>query len=507
MRPGIILLKRLSCHIVVIFMMTSCSSSGSKNSHSSNPSTDPWTARNPGLLNADGTIHPAPKPHAVTGRSIYVTSPPYSADKTGVSDSRAAIESALRAASYGDEIYFPNGTYLLASAGSSDPKANIRLRSGVNLRGESRSGAILKTTFDDIYSSTNQSGSNNMFVIRGYEVTSLCISNLTITSTFSRRFSADTSNNSRTHGGPDICIFLSGSSSAFSSNIIIENVTVEKYLNIGINAGRGCRDILIKNCTAQSATDVAGGGCGYGFQLAGQNNNTLDNSAVYANPNLGSANDNYFNTIDSCTNGNQYIRHGALIQYWAHNNQVINCIFDGTRLDSVDLHGEDEYNNEIRDNTIRNNSGESAIGLGNSGGTTVIHDKSGPWNYIHDNMISNCKRGISVQYGTPNTIIVKNDISGCTISGGIGINLGFAPGTIVDRNRIHDNSASSFCGIRFYKDNAEGNSRAGSPSKCSVTENTIINNKNGTAVRISAQESGNSFSGNTAAGNADNIIP
>jgi large repetitive protein len=462
----------------------------------------------PGLYNADGTVHAVPISHSVTGTTIDVTQAPYNADKTGVTDARQAIEDAMSAAKSGDELYFPNGTYFLASAWVSDPKSNIRIKTGVNLRGQSQAGTILKTSFNDVYvENTNKTGSNSMYVIRGTGVHDVTISNMTITSIWSGAYSTDTVNNVASHGGPDICILFNASSTAYSYNIVIENVTVEKYLNIGIKMDKGCYDTLIKKCTAQNATDVGGGGCGYGFQLSGLNDNSLDNLATYANPNINTLNDNYFNTIDSCTTGNQYVRHAALIQYWAHNNQVLNCTFTATRLDSIDLHGEDEYLNEIMYNTISDSKNDSAVGLGNSGGTSVVHDKSGSYNYIHHNTITNCKRGVTVQYGTPNTIIENNTIQLCSVTNGIGISLGFAPSTIVRNNIIKNNGASGFKGIYFYKDAAEGNSAAGSPLGCTISGNSITDNTNGTAIYVSAQGAGNVFSGNTATGNADNTIP
>lgn len=48
---------------------------------------------------------------AVTGTVITITDAPYSADNTGVSNVRDAVAAAITAASPGDVIYFPAGTY------------------------------------------------------------------------------------------------------------------------------------------------------------------------------------------------------------------------------------------------------------------------------------------------------------------------------------------------------------------------------------------------------------
>lgn len=54
---------------------------------------------------------------AVSGTVRNVTQAPYSADNTGVTDARTAIASAITAASNGDVIYLPAGTYKITSPG------------------------------------------------------------------------------------------------------------------------------------------------------------------------------------------------------------------------------------------------------------------------------------------------------------------------------------------------------------------------------------------------------
>jgi hypothetical protein len=460
-----------------------------------------------GLREADGTPHSLPLPQARRGRSIDVTAAPYCADNSGSSDARPAIEAALLAARSGDELYFPDGTYRLASASRADRRANIILASGVSLRGQSREGTILKTTFDDVYSKRRPAGSNSMIVLYGSGVRDLSISSMTVSSYWSGELSLDTKRNSPAHGGPDICILLTASKERYCERIVVEDVAVEKFLNIGIKVDRGCRDVLVCRCVARSATDLGGGGCGYGFQLSGRNDNSLDNSKRYANPNSGGLDDTYWNAILSCSNGDPYIRHGVLIQYWAHNNLVADCVFDATGLDAIDLHGEDEYANEIRNNTVRNVRGGAAVGIGNSGGGRVIHDKSGPGNLVAGNAITNCKEGITVRYGSPRVTIAGNSIQGCEAPGCIGILLGFAPFARVEGNAIRDNSAPNFTGIVFVRDKAVGRSPAGAPTGCAILGNAILDNPRGRAIVIYAQADGNVFSGNVASGNLDDSLP
>jgi large repetitive protein len=504
--PNVLHNIRVDYSLMILFIV--CVISGlSCSAESSNPETKvqfPWVSANPGLKNDDGTIHTVPGPHAVTGVTIDVTQSPYNCDTADdASDDRPGIEAAINAAVSGDELYFPNGVYNLKTAWTTDSKSNIRLKTGVNIRGQSQGAVMLKTDFNDVYTVADPAGTNSYYVLRGYQVHDIYISNITITSTWNSTYSTDTSVNNANHGGPNICIYLASSSTGSGTyNLYIENVTVEKYINIGINAGPGCHDVVLKACTAQNATDVGPGGSGYGFQFAGK----FISNGLSANPNLGTTQDNYFNVMDGCIVNNQYIRHAGLIQYWAHNNIIQNCSFSNTRIDSIDLHGEDEYNNEIAGNSISSCPGESAIGVGNSGGTSVAHDKSGPHNYIHDNTITNCKYGVSVQYNTPYTRIENNTISGFTGSGGRGFRIGNAPYSILKNNTITSNSGSSYYGIYLFADSSMGVEPAGSPVYCTVTGNSVINNTNAQAFRIDAG-SNNVFTGNSASGNANNTLP
>jgi len=499
-----ILIIKLIIFSVLFILLINCVTNFDNNDDKE--SIFPWVSANPGLKENNGSAHIIPGPHAVTGNTINVTLTPYNCSSADDSnDDRPGIEAAINAAQSGDEIYFPNGTYNLKTAWSTDstfPKSNIRLKSGVNLRGESESGVILITDFNDLYTESDPDGTNSYYVIRGFETNNVYIKNFTITSVWNGTYSTSTSANNTGHGGSDICIMLHtwSTSTVATYNIYIEGVTVEKFINIGINAGTGCHDIVFKNCTAQNATDLGGGGCGYGFQFAGFNSGP----GLEENPNLGLTRDNYWNMMDGCTTTSQYIRHAALIQNWSHNNLITNCSFSNMRIDSIDMHGEDEYNNEISYNTVSNCPGESAIGIGNSGGTA--HDKSGPHNYIHHNTITNCKYGISVQYNTPYTRIENNTISGFTAANGRGIRLGNAPYTIVNNNIIQNNSGTSFSGFYLYTDSAMGVEPAGNPTYCTITGNSVLNNSNGTAFNILAG-SNNTFSGNTAEGNANDSLP
>jgi hypothetical protein len=440
---------------------------------------------NPGLREAGGAPHIMPAAHATTGSIINVTLPPYNADPAdNASDDRPAIEAAINAAQAGDEIYFPNGTYNLITACTSDANSNIRLKSGVNLRGESETGAVLKSSLNHSYIADPDltlQPSINYSVIRAYAVQNITISSLTITSTWSGAYSISTGVNNPAAGGPTYGISLTNGTGTLlenaTSNITIENVTVEKFRRHGISVRYGCHDVTVRDCTARNATDVGGGGAGYGFVIQGYNHQT-----TASNPFLGTIKDTYWNLIDGCHTTGSYIRHAMILQSWTHNNLITNCNFSGTRIDAIDLHGEDEYENEVSYNTITGTVGEAAIAMGNSGGTS--HDKSGPYNWIHHNTIINCKEGITCEYGSELQLIEDNEIRGAaSYSNGYGIGLGKTNGTMVRNNNIHDNTVSGFKAIYLYHNTAMNEEPAGDPTNCIVQNNILTNNTTNSVVR------------------------
>lgn len=71
--------------------------------------------------------------------------------------------------------------------------------------------------------------------------------------------------------------------------------------------------------------------------------------------------------VEDSTFEGPYLRHGALIQFVAHNNVLRGNTFNGTKLDAIDLHGELEYLNEISGNVITDVLTGAGIGLGNTG--------------------------------------------------------------------------------------------------------------------------------------------
>jgi parallel beta-helix repeat protein len=428
------------------------------------------TYTKPGLINFDGSQHAIHKPNKVTGKTLNVLD--YGADtKDNEMDDLPAILAAIEAANPGDEVYLPNGTYNLNGTLANDGSSHIALESGVNLRGESQNNVFLVSDFDaDVPSGK---------VLRSYGMNNIVVSNLTITSTFDGKYSTDSTKTNPDLGGPTYGIYITdGAGDAPSYNILVEHVTIEKYQRMGVRV-ENSHDVVVQHALFQNATDVGGGGAGYGVSIQG----------VPKTDRTGYKNDTRYNVVRNSAFKGPYIRHGALIQYFAHNNVIYNNTFKNTVLDSIDLHGEDEFLNEIYKNTITGIVNGAGIGVGNTGGTAPTnHDASGAYNYIHDNKISNSREGIKVYMGSPNTIIEKNMITNTTEpSNGKGIYILNAPGTIIRDNMISNNTADGFTGIVLAHDKGDtkaGNIGAGDPKNITITGNQIKGNTNG--IRIEA---------------------
>ncbi|WP_438492527.1 alpha/beta hydrolase fold domain-containing protein [Paenibacillus sp. IHBB 3054] len=419
----------------------------------------PFTA--PGLTEADGTVHPVHSPHATTGRVLNVLN--YHADPAdNDADDGLAIQAAINSAQPGDEVYLPSGVYNLNS--TLDTLVNLKLKSGVNLRGENQSATILKTSLNKVKNSS-------LMKVSGQH--DLSISNLTLTSTWKGSYLTDHKVNNPDAGGPDSMITIANFGELPSYNITVDGVTVEKYSRMGVRINNS-RNIVVRRSTFRNATDVGPGGAGYGVSIQGmakQDRNGYDNDTLW-------------NVVeDSCFEG-PYLRHGALIQFVAHNNVLRGNQFTNTKLDAIDLHGELEYLNEIYGNVISNIPYGAAIGLGNTGGTAPSnHSKTGPRNYIHDNTIRNTREGINVTMGTPDTVIERNLIENTTgIEDAKGIRILNGPGTIIKENVIRNNTAPNYWAVSLEHD--PGDSKAnnigeGDPQNVQLIGNSLTGNTNG----------------------------
>lgn len=265
------------------------------------PGTEPFTT--PGLYYPDGTEHLIHTPNSVTGRTLNILDY-WAAEDESDGDAMPAIIAALEDAEYGDEIYFPNGDYHLISSWPTDGTSHIYLKNGVNMRGESEENVHLISRFD-------MQESPNSKVITSYGRHDVQISNLTISSTFDREFSDIPDQNNPERGGPAYGIFIADYAGNPSYHVTVNKVTIEKFQRMGVRIEKS-RDIVIEHSTFQNATDVGGGGAGYGVAIQG----------IQGIDRLGHRNDTHFNVVRDSKFEGPYLRHGVLIQNFAHNNQL-----------------------------------------------------------------------------------------------------------------------------------------------------------------------------------------
>jgi hypothetical protein len=324
-------------------------------------------------------------PSAVTGTTRSILNYGATPNNSG-NDDATAIKNAIAASSAGDEVYIPDGIYHIKAR-------DIKLKTGVSIRGQTMNGAILSAVF------TDQGVDNpNSQIFRVEDGKSnITISNL--------RFEMS--------GGQAMQYGIAlGSGSTGVSNarrIAIRNVNIEGFERFAI-AIRNCDNILIENSLLRNATALGGGGQGYGVMIG------------------------YPQTFNVHVKNNTIgpvIRHAVIIQYEAHHNLVEgNTAIDNTE-DAYDLHGEDEYSNELRYNIAHGGDGYG-FGIGNTGST---HDDSGPNNWIHHNEVYNSKGGVNIILGSDLQFIEDNNFhdnfeAGVKVNNGGGSDLWFLRNTI-----------------------------------------------------------------------------
>lgn len=335
-----------------------------------------------------GLIGTFASPSAVTGTTRSILS--FGATSNNSSnDDATAIRNAIAASSAGDEVYIPNGVYHLKSR-------DIKLKTGVSIRGQSMSGTILVAQFSD------QGADNpNSQVFRVEEGrNNITFSNFRI----------------EMDGGQSMLYGIAlGSGSTGVANarrVAIRNVNIEGFERFAI-AIRNCDNILVENCLLRNATALGGGGQGYGVMIG------------------------YPQTFNVWVKGNTIgpvIRHAVIIQYVAHHNLVEHNIAIDNTEDAYDLHGEDEYSNELRYN-IAYGGGGYGFGIGNTGST---HDDSGPDNWIHHNEVYNSRGGVNIILGSDRQFIEDNYFHHNT-EAGIKVNNGGGRDLWFLRNRIQFN--------------------------------------------------------------------
>jgi hypothetical protein len=248
-----------------------------------------------------GLSSPILLPAAPNGRQLAVTD--YGATPNmNTNDDSAAFRGAISAARAGDEVVVPAGNFVFTTP-------NVALKDGVGIRGES--GATITATFT---SSSSNAGSSIFSAPSGTD--NLTISGLRLTSS----------------GGQPLNfpLWIGNTSGSNVSRIAIRNMKIDGFYQMAI-AVRNGDNITIENNVISDALATGGGGEGYGIMIGYPN---ATNNRVAGNTIRGPA-----------------MRHGILLQYRTHHNLVENNQVSQTTQDAYDLHGEDEFSNELRNNT------------------------------------------------------------------------------------------------------------------------------------------------------------
>ena len=434
----------------------------------------------PGLHKKDGTPHVMPTEQVKTGITLDVTHFGAKANDPTFNNFQP-FRDAIDAAMPGDEVFVPAGTfYFTGSRVAEQYYTHIHLKSGILFTGAGQEETVLVSKFSE-----NANQNRETTIISALYAKDIVISNMTLTSDSPDEVLPDPNNSgfiSQVFTAPKYGISIDTpgvvtSRDDQSHNIVIRDVTIERFQRMGVRL-RLSREVTIDRVTFQNAVNVGPGGAGYGVSIQGSGYNTNWTDT---------AKDTVHNVVKNSRFIGPYLRHGVLIQYYAHNNLVEHNYFTGNLLDAIDMHGEDEYSNEIRFNEVHNTRAGAGVGVGNSGAT---HDAAGRNNYIHNNIIDGGLRGIDVILGSPRTIIANNTIKNLTQDRSMGIYLSNAPFTYVMNNTLQNiRGEREGFGIKImYSFNAL-DPEAGVPNNIFIKNNQLHDVQKG----IYVQTHGNQF--------------
>lgn len=392
-----------------------------------------------------GLSDPFVMPAAPTGKTLNVRNYGATSNRSWDNDA-TAIQKAINAAVAGDVVYIPDGTYHI--------KSTINLKSGVSLVGQSRTNTVLAGAYWS---------SPHAMIYAAPGTTNLTVSTFRITQASGRTYKA--------------AIRLGTESGGVVSRIAVKDLSIEKFQRFGVQL-QNAQHVLVDGNIIKNATALDGGGSGYGILI----DQSLSNNNWVRNNQIGPV-----------------IRHAILIQESAHHNLIELNTITGTVSGAIDLHGEDEYANEIRYNTItngvRNGTTVSPNGAGIevgefSGviGTTVMHDNSGPGNWIHHNTVYNYSMGLRITNNSNHTFIEDNVFYG-NLGAGIQADLAPLNNLYLAGNEIYDNGS----GVILYD-----------VTQAVVQDNTIRDNTN-YGIWTNSGTTGYVITGNIVTGNGVDV--
>lgn len=380
--------------------------------------------KKPGLYNPDGSVHTQPVENPSTGNRLNVIM--YGAKANDPEfDNTTAVKQAIQAAKEGDCIYFPAGRYYFSSNTLTTPYfAHMYVyTSNINIMGADRETTVLVSKFSE--ENNLEKTTATLAIINASNIT---VSNLSFTAEVEddkmpTNLNTSLNNPEGNQYAPNTQIaILNTDPIDATSNVVVKNCKISYFQENGVLLRRTI-DCKVTDCEVSNATDIGGGGAGYGILVCG---NGFESFTM-----VGSNMDCRYNVIMNNILKGPYLRHAIILSYVAHNNLIYNNTVDGCQDEPLDLHGEDEFLNVFTQNKVRNLT-RTAVGLGNPGST---HDATGPGNVIYGNEIENSNGGIQVSYGTPDTQIYNNKIKNLK-EGTTAIQIMYGPNTTIRNNKI-----------------------------------------------------------------------
>ncbi len=390
--------------------------------------------KKPGFYKPDGSVFELPQEHQATGNRINVLmfgAKPNDEDF----DNTNALKQAIAAAKENDYIYIPAGRFYFSSNTLSSPYfSHIYIyTNNISIRGEGADKTELVSKFSAENNLTKQTAMLTIMNASNVTVSDLSFTAEVPEDKMPVDLNTSQSNIEGNQYAPNTQIAVLNSDPIESTkNVVIKNCNISYFQVTGVNL-RKTQECRVIDCNISNATDIGGGGAGYGICVAG---NGFESFSM-----VGSTTDSRYNFVAHNTFKGPYLRHAIILSYVTHNNLIYDNFVDGCQDEPLDLHGEDEFLNVFTKNKVVNVA-KTGIGLGNPGST---HDATGPGNIIYGNEVDNAAGGIQISYGTPDTQIYNNVFKNLK-EGSIGINVLFGPNTVI-RNNLVSNIAGDSKGL------------------------------------------------------------
>lgn len=393
-----------------------------------------------------GLSEPFQYPTRCTGPIIDVTkrepaSEPRATPDDFSDDDALAVQDAIVDAAPGETVYLPAGNYHFKSTVSIS-------RSRVCVRGQSTAQTIINTQLPHTYAPAYYSG----YVIGVYGGGSdVSISN----------FSVQGSGGKPPWGGIGV---------SNAQRVLVRNLHLEGWEYAGVGVTDNSKHVLVKENVIQNGVNtdhmcnIYNGdprhcnGRGYGIRVEDEgpansgdgvpNNNWIQGNQITGNRSYPLDDDPHDrDPVDG-------IRHAIIVSHLAEHNLLDGNTILNSNVDAIDLHGLDEYHNEVRNNVISGVS-DAGIAFGNPGGLTGSgYDNSGPDNWVHHNEVCGSTVGVSIGYESHHQWITDNNLH----DNGAGLKFYHyarpngdndgADDVVIRRNTIHRNKGAGIV-LRF----------------------------------------------------------